>query len=125
MPRTTLRIGPHLNGWGIEERGDWRGPYLSQEMAVQIATADLKRRRSGGLEPQLVVLGEDGSVLLEWPEPRTELADVVALEPASSAGAAKRGESQARSAPRPARLRDWRDARVRPHFNGFASLSVG
>jgi hypothetical protein len=85
MPRTTLRIGPHLNGWGIEERGDWRGPYLSREMAVQIATADVKRRRSAGLEPQLVVLGEDGSVLLKWPEPRAELADVVALEPGSSA----------------------------------------
>ena len=125
MARTTLCVGPHLNGWGIQERGEWRGPYLRQEMAVQIATAELTRRRSAGLDARLVVLGKDGAVLLEWPEPRSEVADVVELERPCSEGAAARREEHARPQQGGVRLRDWREARSRPRFNGYASLSIG
>lgn len=124
MIRTTLCVGPHLGGWGVQDRGEWRGPYFRQDIAVEIAFAETKRRRSAGVDARLVVMGKDGAVLFQWP--KAESAEVIAVErPLAGSTRARPATEKPAAAARPVRLRDWRDAHVRPRFNGCVSLSIG
>ena len=96
-------VRPFLEGWGVQDRGEWRGPYFSQEIAVQVAMAELNRRHALTPELRMLVVGADGTVLLEWPDTRSA-DDLIMVEaspwlPSESAGAPKSDGG----------LRDWRD----------------
>lgn len=112
MTPKPIIVRPFFEGWGVQDRGEWRGPYLSREIAVQLAMAELKRRHALLPNLRLLVIGEDGTVLLEWPDtaPADDLT-VVEVSPERSSESMDRSElAPVDEAPRSSpRLRDWRD----------------
>lgn len=108
MTAKPIIVRHFLEGWGIQDR-EWRGPYYSQEIAVRVGIAELKRRHAIVPDLRLLVLGEDGAVFLEWPE--TALPDDLVLAESPS-----ELPSKPTGAPRSDRgLRDWRDDPRRYH----------
>lgn len=51
-----------MAGWVSRIDGREQGPYLSRDMALQLAVADLYRRRQAGGAVRLVVHNDQGAV---------------------------------------------------------------
>ena len=57
MPRTTYKIIPHEDGWGMERDGAVTGPCATKEAAFEAAVGSLSNAIKEGLEISLTVPG--------------------------------------------------------------------
>lgn len=62
-----IDIGPYAGGWGVRYADVQQGPYLSCDLALQVAAIHARRASAAGLQPKIVVQTSDGTVQAEWP----------------------------------------------------------
>ena len=57
MPRTTYKVVPYEDGWGMECDGAVAGPYLTKEAAFEAAAGSISNAIKEGLDITLSVPG--------------------------------------------------------------------
>ncbi len=61
-------VAPYLNGWAVRHGEVYRGPYASQDLALQVAVLEVRELRIRGIDAQVIVEGPHGEVVATWPE---------------------------------------------------------
>ena len=59
---------PFMDGWAVQRADVQQGPYLSRDLALQVAVSQAMRLLSRGVRARIAVQDEHGRLVERWPD---------------------------------------------------------